>query len=265
MLELPASMVMRTMKAIDDDNLVKWMRMGIAWDDVQRYRLEKNLFDYHVGHGKNGHTIFWQMDQNGKIRTGKMMKYRPDGHRDKEATWNFDFIHSALFRDPRLTQYDEDKMEAHLTFFGMHLIERFPNATIKLVESEKTAILMATAYGNHTMQIWLACGGLEMITRERLQPLIDQQRRIILYPDRDGIEKWKMKAEQMHYDRLAIDTEPVTKWWKPEDGEKADIADVVVRMLNRSNRLTTIKDVAKQMPQVQPLIDNLNLEVTDNE
>ncbi len=265
MLELPASMVMRTMKAIDDDNLVKWMRMGIAWDDVQRYRLEKNLFDYHVGHGKNGHTIFWQMDQNGKIRTGKMMKYRPDGHRDKEATWNFDFIHSALFRDPRLTQYDEDKMEAHLTFFGMHLIERFPNATIKLVESEKTAILMATAYGNHTMQIWLACGGLEMITRERLQPLIDQQRRIILYPDRDGIEKWKMKAEQMHYDRLAIDTEPVTKWWKPEDGEKADIADVVVRMLNSSNRLTTIKDVAKQMPQVQPLIDNLNLEVTDNE
>ena len=265
MLELPASMVMRTMKAIDDDNLVKWMRMGIAWDDVQRYRLEKNLFDYHVGHGKNGHTIFWQMDQNGKIRTGKMMKYRPDGHRDKEATWNFDFIHSALFRDPRLTQYDEDKMEAHLTFFGMHLIERFPNATIKLVESEKTAILMATAYGNHTMQIWLACGGLEMITRERLQPLIDQHRRIILYPDRDGIEKWKMKAEQMHYDRLAIDTEPVTKWWKPEDGEKADIADVVVRMLNRSNRLTTIKDVAKQMPQVQPLIDNLNLEVTDNE
>jgi hypothetical protein len=265
MLELPASMVMRTMKAIDDDNLVKWMRMGIAWDDVQRYRLEKNLFDYHVGHGKNGHTIFWQMDQNGKIRTGKMMKYRPDGHRDKEATWNFDFIHSALFRDPRLTQYDEDKMEAHLTFFGMHLIERFPNATIKLVESEKTAILMATAYGNHTMQIWLACGGLEMITRERLQPLIDQQRHIILYPDRDGIEKWKMKAEQMHYDRLAIDTEPVTKWWKPEDGEKADIADVVVRMLNRSNRLTTIKDVAKQMPQVQPLIDNLNLEVTDNE
>jgi hypothetical protein len=145
----------------------------------------------------------------------------------------------------------------------MHLLNRFPKAAIKLVESEKTAVLMAAAYGNHKMQIWMACGGLEMITRERLQPLIDQHRRIILYPDRDGIEKWRVKAEQMHYDRLAIDTEPVTKWWKPEDGEKADIADVVVRMLNNSNQLTNIGDVAREMPQVKPLIDKLNLEVYD--
>jgi hypothetical protein len=26
-----------------------------------------------------------------------------------------------------------------------------------------------------------------------------------------------------------VDSAPVTKWWKPCDGEKADIADVVVR------------------------------------
>ena len=264
MLELPASMVIRTMKAIDDDNLVKWMRTGIAWDDIQRYRLEKNLFDYHVGHGKNGHTIFWQTDENGKIRTGKMMKYKPDGHRDKESAWNFDFIHSALFRDQRLTQYDEDKMEAHLTFFGMHLLNRFPNAAIKLVESEKTAVLMATAYGNHTMQIWMACGGLEMITRERLQPLIDQGRRIVLYPDRDGIDKWRMKAEQMHYERLTVDTTPVTQWWQPEDGEKADIADVVIRNINASQPLENIQQVREMVPQLAKLIDNLNL-TTENE
>lgn len=269
-LELPAAMVEKTMKAIDQDNLVKWMRLGIAWDSVQRYNLEKALFDYRVGHGKNGHTIFWQCDENDKVRTGKMMLYREDGHRDKVSKWNFDFIHSSLSRKrneedpwPFPQIFDPDKQEPRLTFFGMHLLNRFPDATIKLVESEKTAVLMAAAYGNHKMQIWMACGGLEMITRERLQPLIDQHRRIILYPDRDGIEKWRVKAEQMHYDRLAIDTEPVTKWWKPEDGEKADIADVVVRMLNNSNQLTNIGDVAREMPQVKPLIDKLNLQIED--
>ena len=100
-----------------------------------------------------------------------------------------------------------------------------------------------------------------MITRERLKPMIDQGRNIILYPDRDGIDKWKIKAEQMHYDRLSIDTTPVIDWWREEDGEKADIADVVIRMLNNSKPLTSIADVKIAIPQAAPLIDKLNLEI----
>ena len=122
---------------------------------------------------------------------------------------------------------------------------------------------MAIAYGNSASDLWMACGGLEMLTRERLKPLIDQGRRIILYPDRDGIDKWRKKVDSIGYDRLSIDTDPVLKWWRPEDGEKADIADVVVRMLNTSRPLTNIQDVATEMPQVKPLIDKLDLEITD--
>ena len=103
-----------------------------------------------------------------------------------------------------------------------------------------------------------------MLTRERLKPLTDQHRRIILYPDRDGIDKWRIKAEQLHYDRMTLDTTPVTKWWKPEDGEKADIADVVIRAINESEPMTTIDDVKHEMPNTAPLIDKLNLEI-DND
>jgi hypothetical protein len=124
---------------------------------------------------------------------------------------------------------------------------------------------MAIAYGNSASDLWMACGGLEMLTRERLKPLIDQGRRIILYPDRDGIDKWKAKVAAIGYDRLSIDTDPVLKWWRPEDGPKADIADVVVRMLNNSKPLTTIQDVAREMPQAKPLIDKLNLEIQTDE
>jgi hypothetical protein len=143
----------------------------------------------------------------------------------------------------------------------MHLTQQYRRATIKLVESEKTAILMAIAYGNTQQDLWMACGGLEMITRERLQPLINQGRHIVLYPDRDGVEKWRAKMQAIGYDRMTIDTDPVLKWWRPEDGPKADIADVVVRMLNTARPLTTIPDVKREMPQASPLIDKLDLDI----
>jgi hypothetical protein len=271
-----------TEEALAEDNLIKWIRTGIRWDTIQRKRLEEMIGLYDVGHGKKGHTIFWQIDDQGRLRTGKMMKYKPDGHRDKEAAWNFDWIHSTLSRHwdeerkemtdeppyPFPHLYDPSKQEAQITYFGYHLLNHWKRKdieqTVKIVESEKTALLMAIAYGNHAKQIWIACGGIEMLTRERLQPIIDQRRRIILYPDRDGIQKWQQKAEQLHYDRLTIDTTPVTKWWRPCDGEKADIADVVIRMVNESQPMTTIDEVKAKIPETKPLIDKLNLDI-DND
>lgn len=291
-LELPMSMVLRTQYAAttESDNLIRWIDEGIKWDCVQRRRIAQVLADYHVGHGANGHTIFWQMDESGHVRTGKMMKYKPDGHRDKQSSWNFDWIHSSLERgtpqrddhgqimrdehgdviyntDAFRHLYDTDRQEARITFFGMHLTQAmmYRHATIKLVESEKTAILMAIAYGNSASDLWIACGGLEMLTSERLKPLTDQGRRIILYPDRDGIDKWRKKVDSIGYDRLSIDTDPVLNWWRPEDGDKADIADVVVRMLNTSRTYKSIGEVLSEHPQTKPLIEKLDLEIETDE
>jgi hypothetical protein len=69
----------------------------------------------------------------------------------------------------------------------------------------------------------------------------------------------------MHYDRLSIDARPVIDWWKPEDGTKADIADVVIRLINESKPLTTIADVKAEMPKVTKLIDKLNLKIENEE
>jgi hypothetical protein len=262
-------MVERAERATGNDLLITWIRTGINWDYIQRKRIDEVLKDYHVGHGKYGHTIFWQIDEENNVRTGKMMKYKSDGHRDKQAPWNFDFIHSTLSRKhrdedpwpfPKL--FNPDKQEPCLTFFGMHLLNKYPNATVNIVESEKTAVLMAIAYGNHATQVWMACGGLEMLSRERMKPIIDQERKVVLYPDRDGIAKWKAKAKQIGYDQIHVDTDPVLKWWKPQDGEKADIADVVVRILNERKPMTSIDEVKEAMPTAAPLIDKLNLTIT---
>jgi hypothetical protein len=132
-----------------------------------------------------------------------------------------------------------------------------------IVESEKTAMIMAIAYGNTPKQVWMACGGLGNINREKLKPLIDQRRNIILYPDRDGIEAWKLKAEGLHYDRVTVETRPVLEWWKPQDGEKADIADVVVRMLSEHKEYKRVEEVVKDFPAIKEMADKLQMKLVD--
>lgn len=258
-LELPMSMVYA--RCNTNSTLCNWMRL-LPWDAAQRKRLDEVFANYYIGTSRQGHTIWWQIDEDEKVRTGKMMKYREDGHRDKESQYNFGWIHRALFNDARHPQYDEDKQEMRQTLFGMHLLNRYPHAAVHIVESEKTAVIMAIAYGNHLHQVWMACGGVENLNAEKLKPIIEQHRRIILYPDRDGIDRWRAKQENLRYERMSLNVEAITKWWKPCDGEKADIADVIVRMICEHSipPKATLKQLAEDNPALQTMITKLKLE-----
>ena len=277
MLTLPFDMVTSREDGREENTLVRWLRNGIGWDQCQRQRIDKVLEAYHLGTNRhNGMTIFWQIDEQQRVRTGKMMLYYPAdhekaGHRDRDTRYNFDWVHSALSRrwdderhemtyDPPYPFpdiYDPSKQEPIQTLFGMHLLNAYgQTGQVNIVESEKTALIMATAYGNHSGDVWMACGGIEMLNRERLAPIIKQHRRIVLYPDRDGIDRWRAKAENLHYDRLHINAEPVLKWWREGDGEKADVADVVVRIINEH---TPPKVALRDDPAVQKLIKKLDL------
>ena len=256
-LEIPREWVKRTMEI--DNTLVGWIPT-LGWDSSQRDRISEALWLYCIGGWRDGRTVFWMIDQNGIPRAAKMMRYKSDGHRDKSR--NPGWIYN---QDGCREICKPDEHEVLKPLFGMHLLNRYPKATVKIVESEKTALLMAIAYGNHAGQVWMACGGLENLNREKLKPIIEQKRDIILYPDRDGIAKWKAKAENLHYDRVTVDCKPVTEWWRPEDGEKADIADVVIRMINNSKTYKTTEEVVADMPKLKALHDKFNLEIANNE
>ena len=275
MLTLPFEMVTSREDVREENTLVTWLRNGIGWDYCQRQRIDKVLEAYHLGtNRRNGMTIFWQIDEQQRVRTGKMMLYRQDGHRDRDTRYNFDWVHSALSRHwdderhemtydppyPFPDIFDPSKQEPIQTLFGMHLLNAYgQTGQVNIVESEKTAIIMAIAYGNHSGDVWMACGGIEMLSRERLAPIIKQHRRIVLYPDRDGIDRWRAKGENLRYDRLHINVEPVMKWWRDGDGEKADVADVVVRIINEAS--PTIEPLLGD-PKVKKLIDKLDLKQT---
>ena len=226
MLELPIELV-TARRDTTNNTLCKWLR-SLPWNPRQRERLEKVLEAYLVGHAKNGATIFWQVDEEGRVHTGKLMKYNPDGHRDK--TYGGNWIHSILEKAGRTDLYDSSKQEMKTCLFGLHLIPVNPRSTVNIVESEKTAIMCSIAYGSENV-LWMATGGLQFFREQQLRPLIDLELDIVIHPDHDGVDKWREKMKHINYDHILYSNQFVDAMWIEADGPKADAADIIERKL----------------------------------
>lgn len=136
-----------------------------------------------------GATIFWQIDEQMRVHTGKIMLYNAQtGKRVKEPFNHIHWVHS-------LAKWKDFNLER--CFFGLHQVVDDLDKTIGIVESEKTAILLTAVYPKIT---WLASGGMGL-TIQNFEPL--KNRKIILYPDvgndNNGqgtpFQKWQDKAE----------------------------------------------------------------------
>lgn len=271
----PIEWVKAYRKLIEEDNLVKWLR-SLPWDGAQRKRIDIMLRNYGVGHSRfttrfhdieqqHDFTVWWQVDQQGRCHNGHLMKYGTDGHRlkgkdDYSQTW----IHARMkYADPlKIRPFNDHENSASYCLFGEHLtaLPDTRNATVNVVESEKTALICAIAYGGMMTNVWTACAGMGNLTNKNdvLRTLINQGRRIVLYPDRDGVAKWMEAAKQIGYKNLTINTEAVTKWWKPIDGPKADIADVLIRILCEGAYNTGKPDLMKKVLEVFPIVKEID-------
>lgn len=238
-------------KLRSEDTLVRWLR-SLNWSKEQRERMDGVrgvLWQYAVGQWidreHRPYTVFWQVDEQNRIHSGKLMTYKDDGHRNKDVKTTF--VHAELRH-----LYPKDKYEYKPTLFGMHLLNLYPDATVNIVESEKTAIIMSIAYGT----LWMATGGLSNLSREILKPIIDQKRDIILYPDKDGQEQWAQRMELINYKQMCINNDTMRKCWTEADGKKADIADIIVRLISTP---LTKEDIVKKYPSLAPMQDTLEL------
>lgn len=140
---------------------------------------------YFIGSSKHwpGATIFWQIDKQGKIRTGKIMLYSPStGKRIKEPFSHIQWVHKVL-------NTAEFKLQQCL--FGEHLLN-YKSKPVAIVESEKTAII-ASVY--LPMFIWLAVGSLSNLNVQKCQAL--SGRNVFLFPDLNGFDSWKEKSNQI--------------------------------------------------------------------
>jgi len=241
-LAIPRSYVSRTIEISEERPIVflNWLKR-LPWDDTQKARLQQTLFNYCVGGWRDGRVVFWQIDCNGYPRAAKLMRYLPDGHRDKKEHpgWIYN-------QDGCRQQLEPEGHTILKPLFGSHLLNRYPKAVINIVESEKTAIIMANYYGRPEEQLWLACGGLKHLQLSSMQPLIDQQRIVWLWPDKDGREEWQEVCDKLGYDNCRLYTHFFDTCWREEDGDKADVADIAIRMM------TTGDTPRREQPKAEP-------------
>ena len=256
---IPDSMVTRSIRFNYDSDLVTFLRTVI--DPVV---LEGLIDDYKIGVTKSKATIFFQIDVQGRCRTGKIMMYNPEtGHRikDPDVPGRVTWVHSMMKKAGMLPE----SWELSQCLFGEHLLPLYPDKPVGLVESEKTAVIAA---GLMPKFLWLATGGKSGLN-ERLNVL--RGRKVIAWPDVDGFQEWTDKLTG--FEGLDITVSPLLQQVAtPEDfAAHIDIADWLVRskgtVLGDERRIQS-KNFFRAAKYLDPenfdavegLIDDLDLE-----
>jgi 5S rRNA maturation endonuclease (ribonuclease M5) len=132
-------------------------------------------------------TVFWQIDELGNARAGKIMQYNPEtGKRVKEPYNKVNWVHSVL----KLENFSLEQC-----FFGEHLLRQFPSKPIAIVESEKTAIVAARCVESF---VWIATGGISasQITSDRAAKIL-KNRDVTLFPDLGAEDDWTQIARTL--------------------------------------------------------------------
>jgi hypothetical protein len=224
--------------------------------------LTRLLEEYRLGATRDGAVIFWQIDRNDKVRTGKVMQYNPeDGHRIKgELTSAVNWIHSILKKQQVLPE----EWQLSQCLFGEHLLKSNPDKVVVLVESEKSAVIGSAIFPGY---VWLAAGGKSQMREEKLRALTG--RTVLLFPDADGYAEWKQRAGSMTFCR-AIVSDIIERNVTPKQrADHIDIADWIIyqiqegKLMCTANHLVEAEKILQQMieknPVLQKLIDDLDL------
>lgn len=125
-------------------------------------------------------TVFYQFDKYKHCRTGKIMQYNPNtGKRIKEPYSRIAWLHTGI-----------ENYNLKQCLFGEHLVRMNESTPLAIVESEKTALIMATLEPQY---IWLATGGLSNLNKNKVSGL--GFRKIVLFPDSGCADKWSEKVK----------------------------------------------------------------------
>jgi len=208
------SIFKKTLQGYEKNNFVQWL-IKIVGDEV----ITRTIELYNIGTSKHwyGANIFWQVDINGKVHTGKIMQYNAQtGKRVKEPYNKLTWVHS-LMRLPKFTLKQ--------CFFGEHLMKD-NNKTVAVTESEKSAVISSIYFPEYT---WIACGGLEGLNIDKCKVL--RGKRVILFPDANCFEKWNKKAKQLRtFCKGVFVSDFIEKNATGKERQSGiDIADILVR------------------------------------
>jgi hypothetical protein len=178
-------------------------------------KVDEAIRNYNVGTSTqySGSTVYWQVDNTGQVRTGKVMAYdETTGKRakTKDGTALINWAHNFL----KIPEFIPNQC-----LFGLHLLKK-DKKPIAVVESEKTAIIMSLELPNIT---WMATGSLNGFKHDYLKPLKDSK--IIAFPDKGGYEMWLKTAKDLN--KMGFNIKVSKELERPNFEDGWDLADVI--------------------------------------
>ena len=257
----------------------------IDWDFVQRsasfnstfveflcgvtdYETIKRLGDeYALGATKDKGVIFWQIDVNGKVRTGKIMHFDAEtGHRIKNRGNNANWVHYKLTEKGLINGFNLSQC-----LFGEHLLRIYPEKVVALVESEKTALIGAVIFPQY---VWCATGGKENIIGDIERMKVLSGRSVVIFPDTDidgkTFDDWRNKAKSFTFCKCHVSDILERYATKAEKMAKIDIGDWLIKSLEENPHQTIkimtdqeriLSDMIKENPAIGLLVEVFNLEI----
>lgn len=229
------SLVSQSMKQYNINPFVEFLfskyEDSIVEDIIRKYKIgTSKLF--------NGSIVFWQIDNNGHVRSGKIMKYdSKTGKRSKKFSW----VHKQIKRpDFELSQ----------CLFGLHLVTDEVKK-VAVVESEKTAILFSIERPDY---VWLATGSLTNFNYKFLEPI--KGKTIKAFPDKGGFEKWNKVANEYNNQGFNIEVSRVLEREDVNLGD--DIADYL-DVVDYTDEEIKFHALAKRNPNLVNLINCFDL------
>lgn len=186
---------------------------------------------YHIGNSSHwkGANVFWQVDINQKVRTGKVMLYDPHtGKRVKKPFNHITWVHHLLQKKYLLQNFSFQQC-----LFGEHLLKYETGNPVAIVESEKTAVICHVFMPEY---IWLASGQANGLNVERCRVL--KGRKVVLFPDLKQYDNWRGKTQDL---RVSIGlnitiSDKIEKLANPNElKEGYDLADYLIESWSRNS------------------------------
>lgn len=229
--------------------------------------IEQVISLYHLGTVQNGYrkkaNTFPFIDILGNVRAVQVKQFDEQNH-----TTGTDFLHSIIEKhhtrnNKSLPEWLEayNKNETKVScLFGEHLLSKFPNNPIALVEAPKTAIYGTLYFGfpeQPTNLLWLAVYNLSSLNLNKCQAL--KGRNVYLFPDlsKDGkaFELWSNKAIEIQkslqgtYFHVSDLLEQLAT--EQDKAQGKDLADYLIKQDWRLYRKQDIKET--QQPEPVPI------------
>lgn len=227
--------------------------------------IEKVISMYGLGTITEGYmagaVTFPFIDKNGNVRTIQVKQFDKENH-----TINTNFLHAIIEKDYirnkkelpewlRLYLKNEKKVTC---LFGEHLLSKYPNNPVALVEAPKTAVYGTLYFGfpeNENNLLWLAVYNKSSFSFDKIISL--KGRFVYVFPDlsKDGntFKEWKEKANEFEQrlngtqfkvfdllEKIASEADKIKGY---------DIADFLIKQDWREYRKAFANDKAIKQPE----------------